>query len=41
MAGFYGRLKDTCSNCPFCGAGVVQNPKEKSQILENQRFAIC
>ena len=25
----------------FRGANVVQNPKEKSQILENQRFAIC
>ena len=24
----------------FCGANVVQNPKEKSQILEIQRFAI-
>ena len=24
----------------FCGANVVQKPKEKSQILENQRFAI-
>ena len=24
----------------FCGANVAQNPKEKSQILENQRLAI-
>ena len=24
----------------FGGANVVQNPKEKSQILENQRFAM-
>ncbi len=24
----------------FCGANVVQTPKEKSQILEIQRFAI-
>jgi len=24
----------------LCGANVVQNPKEKSQILENQRLAI-
>ena len=25
----------------FCGANVVQNPKEKSQIIENQGLAIC
>ena len=42
MAGFYGRLKETGSNRPPSGAATMaQNPKEKSQILENQRFAIC
>ena len=40
VAGFYGRLKETCSNRPSGGAIVLQNLKEKSQILENQRFAI-
>ena len=40
MAGFYGRLKGTCSNHPFGAANVVQNLKEKSQIIENQRIVI-
>ena len=40
MAGFYGRLKGTCSNYPFGAANVMQKPKEKSQTPENQRFAI-
>ena len=39
-AGFYGRLKETCSNRPSGGATVLQNLKEKSQILEIQWFAI-
>ena len=37
---FTDDLKKLVLIATFRGANVVQNPKEKSQILENQRFAI-
>ena len=37
---FTDDLKKLVLIAPLRGANVVQNPKEKSQILENQRFAI-
>ena len=40
IAGFTDDLKKPVLIAPLRGANVVQNPKEKSQILENQRFAI-
>lgn len=33
MAGFHGRLKETCSNHPFGAANVVQKPKENRKPL--------
>ena len=38
---FTDELKKLAPNSHSGGANVVQKPKEKSQILENQRFAIC
>ena len=38
---FTDDLKKLVLIAPLRGANVVQNPKEKSQILENQIFAIC
>ena len=37
---FTDDLKKLVLIAPLRGANVVQNPKEKSQILENQRLAI-
>ena len=37
---FTDDLKKLVLIAPFRGANVVQNPKEKPQILENQRLAV-
>jgi hypothetical protein len=38
---FTDDLKKQVLIAPSGAATMVQNPKEKSQILENKRFAIC
>ena len=38
---FTDDLKKLVLIAPFRGTNVAQKPKEKSQTLENQRFAIC
>ena len=38
---FTDDLKKLVLIAPLRGANVVQKTKRKSQILENQRFAIC
>ena len=41
IAGFTDDLKKPVLIAPLRAANVVQNPKEKSQIIENQGLAIC
>ena len=39
MAGFYGRLKETCSNCSFCGA-KSKRKNRKSLKIKDLRFVV-